>query len=54
MGKQNIVFLTDEEIKAVANMCRATIKMAEDSPYFQNLTPEAESVLAKMKEKIGD
>jgi DNA-binding MarR family transcriptional regulator len=54
MGKQKIVFLTDEEIKAVANMCRTTIKMAKDSKYFEGLVPEAESVLRKMKEKIDD
>jgi hypothetical protein len=54
MPKNILVWLTEEEIKAVANMCQATLKMGEDSSYFERLAKEAESVLAKMKEKMGD
>lgn len=53
MGKLHLTWLTDDEIKALANMCRVTLKMAEDgSAYFEGLAKEAESALAKMKEKM--
>lgn len=52
MGK-HFVWLEDDEIKAIANMCQATLRMAEDSPYFEKLAPQAETVLPKMKEKLN-
>lgn len=57
MSKQHIVFLDEEEIKAVMNMCQATLTMgaqAAEGNFFSLMETEAKTVLDKLQEKKNE
>jgi hypothetical protein len=59
MSKRHVVFLTEEEIKALANLCRVSLKLVEDdtkrAPYFEELyTSGGKSAFDKLMEKISE
>jgi hypothetical protein len=51
MSREHIVFLSEKEIKDLLNLCRAGLKMAEDSQYFKMLEPGVKSANDKLMEK---
>lgn len=37
MSKKRLLYLSEEEIKALANLCRVAVKMGGEIPYVQEL-----------------
>lgn len=55
MSKQHITFLTEEEIKALANMYRVAVKMAGGVPYVEKLQADGgKSAFDKLIRKIEE
>ncbi len=55
MPKRHVVFLTEEEIKALANAYRVVTKTLGETPYVQKLqTDGGKSAFDKLMEKIGE
>jgi hypothetical protein len=55
VSKQHIIFMTEEEVKALANLARVAIKMGGEIPYIQELQKSGgEVALEKLKEKIKE
>lgn len=55
MPKRHVVFLTEEEIKALANAYRVAMKMGGEVPYLQELQANGgKSAFDKLMEKIGE
>lgn len=55
MSKKHILYLTEEEIKALANGYRIAMKMGGETPYVQGLHESGgESAFKKLKEKIEE
>jgi hypothetical protein len=55
MAKQHVIILTEEEIKAIANMCRVSVKLGGNIPYIQKLQANGgKSGFDKLMEKIKE
>lgn len=52
--KQHIVYLTTDEIKAVANMYRVARKMGGGIPYVESLDAAGKSAYDKLLKKIKE
>lgn len=55
MKKKHIVYLTEEEIKALANAYRVAMKMGGEIPYMQDLQSNGgQSAFDKLMKQIED
>lgn len=55
MSKKHLLYFTEEEIKALANMYRVAVKMGGEIPYLQELqTSGGKSASDKLMEKIKE
>ncbi len=52
MGKQNAIFLTEEELNAVLNACRAAVDLSKiPENYFEQFGPHLKTAFDKLYEK---
>lgn len=54
MAKQHIVFLTEQEIKDMLNVCRVVNDFADTFPYFDQLQESSQSVFKKLLAKRAE
>jgi hypothetical protein len=53
-ARKHIVYLTEEEINAMRILCRASITMSKDSPFFTKIEEESKAVLEKLDRKAKE
>lgn len=54
-NKKHVLFFSEEELKALANLARVAIKMGGETPYVQKLIENGgESGTGKLMEKIKE